>query len=335
MVPDKFNMVDMGDIDLIESQGLAVEGLYRRLVESIALCRYQCLYNWKFNGILIPPSYVEMELREGEVWINEGVSVDEEDVVHIYGVAPEPPAPVEPVIQSLQVTENGLYQAPEGVDGYNPVEVQVEAQGSGMIELNREPTVQDGNVGDYCISAVPFTPDGIAVKINTVARGTNTSFSYWGFPAIRVVFEDSDEVEVNITELQNYLLYLSPGTLTANTTPQNQLLTNSVDGTYIERNGLPGYIVAKADDLSGYKLKSFSASRRQGTLYVDYMVSFDIYWLSNNSLYGSPIFSVSDLNQNYWPNGELVRFDVNSNLPSINKLYYKEESGWVLITQWN
>ena len=80
MVPDKFNMVDMGGIDLIESQGVAVEGLYQKLVESIALCRYQCLYNWKFNGILIPPSYVEMEVREDEVWINEGVSVDEEDV---------------------------------------------------------------------------------------------------------------------------------------------------------------------------------------------------------------------------------------------------------------
>ena len=49
MVPDKFNMVDMGDIDLIESQGQAVDGLYQKLVESIALCRYQCLYNWKFN----------------------------------------------------------------------------------------------------------------------------------------------------------------------------------------------------------------------------------------------------------------------------------------------
>lgn len=94
MVPDKFDMVDMGGIDLIENQGVVVEGLYQRLVESITLCRYQCLYNWNFNGIIIPPSYVEMEIREDGVWINEGVMVDEEDVVHIYSIEPEPPAPI-------------------------------------------------------------------------------------------------------------------------------------------------------------------------------------------------------------------------------------------------
>lgn len=128
MVPDKFDMVDMGGIDLIESQGVAVEGLYQRLVESITLCRYQCLYNWKFNGILIPPSYVEMVVRDGSVRINEGVNVDENDVVHIYSIEPEPPAPILPVIESLSVVENGIYQVPTGVDGYNPVSVNVPQQ---------------------------------------------------------------------------------------------------------------------------------------------------------------------------------------------------------------
>lgn len=131
MVPDKFDMVDMEGIDLIESQGVAVEGLYQKLVDSTAQCRYQCLYNWKFDGIIIPPSYVEMEVRDGSVWINEGVSVDEEDVVHIYSIEPEPPAPVEPVIEPLSVTENGEYYAPVGVDGYNPVSVEVPSASSG------------------------------------------------------------------------------------------------------------------------------------------------------------------------------------------------------------
>lgn len=125
MVPDKFNMVDMEGIDLIESQGVEVPGLYQKLVESIALCRYQCLYNWAFNGILIPPSYVEMEVREGSVWINEGVSVDEENVVHIISIGPEP---IPPVITELSVTENGIYIPPEGIDGYNPVTVTVETE---------------------------------------------------------------------------------------------------------------------------------------------------------------------------------------------------------------
>lgn len=149
MVPDKFDMVDMGGIDLIESQGVAVEGLYQRLVESITLCRYQCLYNWKFNGILIPPSYVEMVVRDGSVWINEGVNVDENDVIHISTIEPQltsifinangdyTPAVgydgfnsvsvlvPEPVLDSIQITENGNYLPEAGVDGFSSVSVAV------------------------------------------------------------------------------------------------------------------------------------------------------------------------------------------------------------------
>lgn len=151
MVLDKFDMVDMGGIDLIESQGVAVEGLYQRLVESITLCRYQCLYNWKFNGILIPPSYVEMVVRDGSVWINEGVNVDENDVVHIYSLGANltqvfinsngdytPPAGYdgfnfvgvsvpEPVLNTIYITENGDYTPEQGVDGFSSVRVSVES----------------------------------------------------------------------------------------------------------------------------------------------------------------------------------------------------------------
>lgn len=37
----------------------------------------------------------------------------------------------EPVIKPLEITENGTYTAPEGVDGYSPVTVNVEATGGG------------------------------------------------------------------------------------------------------------------------------------------------------------------------------------------------------------
>ena len=124
MVPDKFNMVDMGGIDLIMAQGEEIPGLYERLMESIALCRYQCLYNWMFDGVNIPPTYVQMtvDIETENVKINEGVEVDVDDVIYIHSL--EPP-PVEPIIIPLSVEENGEYSAPEGVDGYSPVVVNV------------------------------------------------------------------------------------------------------------------------------------------------------------------------------------------------------------------
>ena len=161
MVPDKFNMVDMGGIDLIMVQGEEVPGLYMRLVESIAQCHYQCLYNWFFDGIVIPPTYVIMEVNEDdEVVINEGVTVSPDDTVHIYSVEPPPPDPeiipllaeengvynvpsgkdgfnpvtvdvpsYTPVINPLSITENGTYNAPSGVDGYSPINVNVPSGG--------------------------------------------------------------------------------------------------------------------------------------------------------------------------------------------------------------
>lgn len=81
MVPDKFNMVDMEGIDILFSYGDTIPGLYQKLVESIAQCRYQCLYNWYFDGVLIPPTYVEMTVIDNKVWIGDGVSIDEEDTL--------------------------------------------------------------------------------------------------------------------------------------------------------------------------------------------------------------------------------------------------------------
>lgn len=121
-VVDKFNMVDMGGIDIVESQGVSVEGLFSRLLTAIQNCRYQMLYNWKFAQLEIAPSYVELLFDGERISINGGVTVTEDDVVRIHSLEPEP---VEPVIEALTVTENGTYAPAGGVDGYAPVTVEV------------------------------------------------------------------------------------------------------------------------------------------------------------------------------------------------------------------
>lgn len=120
MIPDKFNMVDMGGIDIVECQGVAIEGLYDKLVESITQCRYQCLYNWKFDGIIIPPTYVEMVHTQSVVKIGKYVEVNSDDVVHIHSIE----IVIPPNIESLEVVSNGTYSDDE-IDGYMPVYVEV------------------------------------------------------------------------------------------------------------------------------------------------------------------------------------------------------------------
>lgn len=326
MVPDKFNMVDMEGIDIITSQGEAIPGLYQKLVESIAQCRYQCIYNWKFNGILIPPTYVEMTIIDDVVWINEGVSVDEEDVIRIYSLEP---APIEPVIQSLSVVSNGVYTVPTGVDGFNPVSINVPS--ITMLELDHVPLDSEGSVGDYCIATV-ISPNiiGFAIVASKCARAASTNFTYWGTSAFRASLE-KDDVIYSITDLENSSIYLSPYEIDRNTTAVNSLFTNAPSGTYTERNGLPGYFVIKADDISDYKLKSFSFCRRPGSTYIDYIVSFDVYAVDNSGIIGDPLISVSNLTQSDWPDSQLVEFNVDQFLGVSKRLYYKEEIGWVQI----
>lgn len=207
MVPDKFNMVDMGGIDLVMAQGEEIPGLYERLVESITQCRYQCLYNWMFDGVIIPPTYVELEVDENEeVSINEGVTVSSDDVIHIYSLEPGPvnpeivpllaeengvynvpagkdgfnPVTVDvpiytPVINSISITENGTYTAPTGVDGYSPVTVNVPS-GVQVITGTVDPIDSQGNNGDIYFKIATSTLDKLEYIENTSNAWIQTGY---------------------------------------------------------------------------------------------------------------------------------------------------------------
>lgn len=179
MVPDKFSKVDLGGIDIVQSQGIEITGLYDRLVEAILLCRYQILYNWKFDGILIPPTYVEMEVVDDEVKINSYISVTSEDILHIYSI--EHPA----VLEELSVSENGIYTPTSDYDGFSSVDVDVQPTLESLdITENGTYTPSSGYDGFFSVDVdVQPTLENLEVTEN----GTYTpSSGYDGFSSVDV-----------------------------------------------------------------------------------------------------------------------------------------------------
>lgn len=170
MVPDKFNMIDMEGIDIITSQGEEIPGLYQKLVESITQCRYQCIYNWKFDGILIPPTYVEMTVIDDVVWINEGVSVDEEDVIRIYSL--ERPSNLLPIA----ISANGDYLPPEGYDGFNSVNVYIPPPVLDIIQIteNGSYTPSQGVDGFSAVTVNVPPTEPVLDELSVTANGTYT-----------------------------------------------------------------------------------------------------------------------------------------------------------------
>ena len=83
-----------------------------------------------------------MVATDESVSINGGVSVDLDDIVHIESLV------IMPVIEALSVSENGVYTAPEGVDGYSPINVQV------------NPVIQPLEVSSNGVYAAPEGVDG-------------------------------------------------------------------------------------------------------------------------------------------------------------------------------
>ena len=82
----------------------------------------------------------------GEIYTNATILEQSETEVYISGLRHNTHITVvakdagggsvaEPVIEPLEITENGTYTAPEGVDGYSPVTVNVQTGGGGEINI--------------------------------------------------------------------------------------------------------------------------------------------------------------------------------------------------------
>lgn len=121
MIPYTYHMVDMGGIDFAEANHTVVEGIFSKIEDALDDTRILVLYNMYFSKIRIPPSYCNVGIEGGSIYINGSIEVSANDEITVIGVPP----PLEPVIP-LSVDDNGVYSIEPPQSGYNPVTVALQ-----------------------------------------------------------------------------------------------------------------------------------------------------------------------------------------------------------------
>ena len=120
MIPVSYIMLDLGGIDLADVKGNVYPGLYNKIYSSLNACQEVVLCNWFVAGILIPPTYCAIDISvSGVISLNDIIFIYSDDTIQI------PTMGTVPITEQLSVGENGTYEVPEGVDGFNPVIVNV------------------------------------------------------------------------------------------------------------------------------------------------------------------------------------------------------------------
>lgn len=120
MIPVTYKMVDLDGLDLAEINGGEVPGIYNKIAAAYNTSRFAIMCNWFFAGIVIAPAHVLISQIENGFLINDLISVKSDDTVEVLGLVPP-----EPVLVSLNATENGEYLPGEGEDGFSQVNVAV------------------------------------------------------------------------------------------------------------------------------------------------------------------------------------------------------------------
>ena len=208
-VPSEYRMVNLHGTDLAEANGHKVIGLYDAIYDALDETKIEMFYNWCFADILLPPAYVVIDDSTlGEFIINEDISVKSDDTVSLIG------ATRIPVIDPLSVVQNGTYSAPEGVDGFSPVTVEVPSPPPPvLVSLNATengnytPGTGEDGFSDVTVE-VPSPPPPVLVSLNATENGTYTpGTGEDGFSDVTVAVPDPPSpvlVSLNATSNGDY-----------------------------------------------------------------------------------------------------------------------------------
>ena len=210
-----YNMVDLDGLDLAEVDGSIVPGIYQKIYSNLDETNREIFYHWFFAGIVLPPATVTIDnTTSGQLTVNDQIVVKSNDSVYIIGHI------YVPVIEPISITENGNYQTPVGVDGYDPITVNVPDIPPVLDQLsvteNGTYTPPSGTDGyDEVIVNVPDIPP-VLDQLSVTENGTYTPPSGT---------DGYDEVIVNVPDIPPVLDQLS---VTEN-------------GTYTPPSGTDGY----------------------------------------------------------------------------------------------
>ena len=131
VTPKLYPIVDLDGLDLAEVEGQQVPGIYNKISDNLNEDKIEIFYHWYFADIMLSPHRVFIDDSvTNQYTINNAILVKSDDTVSIIGHT------YIPVIESLSVDENGTYEVPSGVDGYNPVVVDVPSNPPVLVQLN-------------------------------------------------------------------------------------------------------------------------------------------------------------------------------------------------------
>ena len=118
-----------------EFQRLSVPDSYEKASGALTAGTYVTVYKWLYQGFMLAPSLCDAVDATDHINLvdrtNGGIiQVYPDDTITVAGGI----APSGAVIVPLQASSNGVYNAPSGVDGYNPVSIAVPSQSEPVIE---------------------------------------------------------------------------------------------------------------------------------------------------------------------------------------------------------
>lgn len=192
MIPYTYNWIDMGGVDLADVMGKTYSGLYQRVIDGLNEALVAVFFNWYISGIRIVPSHLKAVLGINKVTISGSIIINSDDTINI------PTMSTAPVIEELNIIENGDYSVPAGVDGYSPVHVDVPDVPAVVESLSvtengtyEAPEGVDGYnpvTVDISTSPIPKQPLNFDVDSGYVATG------YWYYSPGSSTFSDVYEV---------------------------------------------------------------------------------------------------------------------------------------------